>query len=312
VRALVTGGTGFLGHHLVTRLLAEGCDVAVTSIPGDPLLSRLPSGVRGYGYDVRDADASALALREQHPDVVFHLAALLRGRSLAALLAVNAGGTDVLLAAAREMVAPPRVVIPGSASEYGVPDGERPLVEEDPLRPISPYGISKAAQTLTGLSYARRNEVPVIVGRVFNMSGPGEPRSMLCGALASQVAEIESRGRSGAVSVGNLSPFRDYLDVRDVVGALWNLANSGEPATVYNICSGTARQVAEVADHLVSLSRVPVELVPDPTRQRASDIPYCRGSAARLKAATGWLPDYPLATTLADTLDSWRDRAGAT
>ncbi|MBN1247516.1 MAG: GDP-mannose 4,6-dehydratase [Anaerolineae bacterium] len=304
--ALVTGGTGFVGHHLVSLLVDQGCRVSVTSIPGDPLLSRLPDGVDGYAFDIRDGEATQEVLARVRPDVVFHLAALVGGRDVAALLSVNVVGTDTLLTAARSLEPPPVVVIPGSAAEYGLPMGRQAFDEDAPLRPISAYGVSKAAQTLTGLSYALRGEVPVIVGRIFNMAGPGEPTSMLCGAIASQIAGLEARGEAGVLRVGNLSPYRDYLDVRDVVRALAALWRQGESGRVYNISSGVARQVESLVGALVDKARVPVEIQPDPARQRPSDIPYCSGDSRRLREETAWTPQYGLDATLSDTLTFWR------
>jgi GDP-4-dehydro-6-deoxy-D-mannose reductase len=286
--------------------------VAATSIPADPLLANLPDGVRDFAFDVRDTDETSRVLRESRPDVVFHLAALLRSRNLSALLSVNAAGTDSLLRAARDLETPPKVIIPGSASEYGLPESRRPFDEHALLRPISAYGVSKVAQTLTGLGYALRGDLPVVVGRIFNMSGPGEPESMLCGAMASQISAFEAQGTPGVLHVGNLTPYRDYLDVRDVVRALWHLWLRGESATVYNISSGVARRVQDVVEELVAQARVPVTLEPDPARQRPSDIPYCCGDATRLRTGTGWTADYRLEQTLSDTLDAWRDAQSAT
>lgn len=307
-RVLVTGGTGFVGQHLVSLLVGQGCRVTVTSIPGDELLARLPEEVDGHAFDIRNGGAAAEVLARVKPDVIFHLAALVGGGDLATLLSVNVVGTDTLLRAARSLETPPLVVIPGSAAEYGLPNGHEAFDEESSLRPISDYGVSKAAQTLTGLSWARRGELPVIVGRIFNMAGPGEPSSMLCGAVASQIAGFEARGEAGTLRVGNLSPYRDYVDVRDVVRALETLWRQGEPGRIYNISSGVARQVRDLVRELVAKARVPIDVQPDPERQRPSDIPYCCGDSRRLRDQTAWTPQYGLDATLSDTLDSWRDR----
>jgi GDP-4-dehydro-6-deoxy-D-mannose reductase len=305
-RVLVTGGTGFVGQHLTAWLVDQGCRISVASIPGDPLLARLPEGVLGVAFDIRDEEAVGDQLTELQPDVIFHLAALFRGNDLSAMLSVNAVGTDTLLRSARSQPVPPVVVIPGSAAEYGAPTAREAFVEDSPLRPISSYGIGKVAQTLTGLGYARRGEVPVIIGRIFNMSGPGEPSSMLCGAIASQIAGFEASGESGVLRVGNLSPYRDYLDIRDVVRALGVLWQEGIAGEIYNISSGTARQVQQVVHKLATFSRVPVSIEPDPARQRPSDVPFCCGDATKLRTQTSWAPQYTLDETLAATLDYWR------
>ena len=308
---LVTGATGFVGRHMVDLLLGHGYEVAAASVPGDPLLPALPPGVSRLAFDILDLEATTEALARLAPSVVFHLAGLARGGDLQRLLAVNVMGTECLLKAARALDQPATVVIPGSASEYGIFAAPEPVNEDAPLAPISAYGVSKAAQTLLGLSYARRGDVPVVVGRIFNITGPREPQAMLVGAMAGQVAAIE-RGRLPAVvSVGNLDPYRDYIDVRDAVQGLWLLSRYGESGRAYNLCSGTAIQVREVVRRVVALSNVPIRIEPDPDRQRPSDIPYCAGDPQRAESATGWQPQYSLDESLQAALAWWREASQA-
>jgi len=305
---LVTGGTGFVGRHVVDSLLSQGYTVAAASVPGDPLLLDLPEPVAGLAFDIADVASVSAVLERLKPQAVFHMAGLARGNDPARLLSVNAVGTDHLLRAARELSAPPTVVIPGSAAEYGLLDAEQPADEGAPLRPISAYGVSKVAQTLTGLSFAWRHQVPVIVGRVFNITGPREPPTMLIGAIAEQIAAIEAGDRPPVLRVGNLDPYRDYLDVRDAVLGLVSLWREGRSGEVYNLCSGVPVQVRAVVEQLVSLSEVDIEILPDPERQRPSDIPFCAGNPRRVLQATSWRPEHDLAASLADTLAWWRAR----
>ncbi len=309
-RALVTGGTGFLGRHLVTFLLSEGYQVAVASVPQQAETADLP--VASFLCDVRDRDSLALVIEQAAPQVVFHLAGLARGDDLAELMSVNVLGTRTLLDVARQQPEPPVVIIPGSAAEYGLPVDTQPINESAALRPISNYGVSKVAQSLLGQGYALRGDVPVIVGRVFNILGPGEPPSMLCGAMAAQVAACEAGFSPLVVRVGNLSPIRDYVDVRDAARALGLLALGGVPGAIYNICSGQARRVEEVVRQLVALSSKEIALLPDPERQRPADIPHCVGNPERLHSATGWSPQFSLEDSLQATLAWWRNERART
>lgn len=303
---LVTGATGFVGRPLVDLLLANGHRVAAASVAGDRLLETLPEGVEGLAFDILDGDAVAEALGRLQPAAIFHLAGLARGGDLQRLLSVNVMGTETVLRAAHGMASPPTVILPGSAAEYGaLPHGE-PAQETAPLRPLSPYGVSKVAQTLTALGYAWRHEVPVVVGRVFNITGPGEPATMLVGAIAEQVAAIEAGRRDPVLRVGNLDPYRDYLDIRDAVRALYALWQAGTPGEIYNVCSGAAIQVRSVVERLVAQSRVAISVEPDPERQRPSDLPYCVGVPARIRSATGWRPTLGLEVSLGAALDWWR------
>ncbi len=307
---LVTGATGFVGQHLLAWLLAQGHTVVAHSVPGDPLAATLPSTVRYVARDVTDVEAVQQMVEEIAPDAIFHLAGLVQSQDAQRLFSINVLGTEAVLRAARSLASPPTVVIPGSASEYGVLDNGVFITEETPLKPISAYGVSKVAQTLTGLSYTWRGEVPVVVGRIFNITGPGEPDKMLGGAMASQIAAIEAGDRPPVLRVGNLTPYRDYVDIRDAVRALGMLWEKGKSGQVYNICSGQPVQVQHIVDTLVGLARCPIAVEPDPDRQRPSDIPFCAGDPARIRDAIGWAPAYTLKRTLTDVLDGWRAAYG--
>ena len=257
----------------------------------------------------------AQILAEVAPDVIYHLAGLPRGDDLAHLLSVNALGTESLLQAASQLSEPPRVVIPGSAAEYGLLATDAPVDETTPLRPISAYGVSKAAQTLLGQSYALRGQVPVIIGRVFNIVGPGEPSSMVCGHVASQIAACEAGQAPPMLKIGSLSATRDFLDVRDAVRAL---SLAGVPRS-------SGRGVQHLQRHrlpdgrrcpptgrVVCVAYRAACLIP-PIR-RPADVPHCVGDFGRLRAATGFEPAIPLAQSLRDVLAWWRqvqDRGGA-
>lgn len=301
---LVTGATGFVGQHLLALLLAQGCAVTAVLQPATP--ATLPAGVATATADVTDTAAMSAVLQAHQPDLIFHLAGLVRGQDTAALWRVNVQGTEAVLEAASQLATPPRVVIPGSAAEYGLLVGDQPVTEMAQTRPLGSYGVSKVAQTLLALGYAWRGQVPVVVGRVFNITGPAEPAAMLGGAMAAQIVAIERGEQEPILRVGNLSPTRDYVDIRDMVQALWLLGQQGQAGEIYNICSGQAVQVAAVVEQLVALGRVPITIQPDPARQRPSDIPHCVGDSTKLRAATGWQPTLNLTTSLADLLDWWR------
>ncbi|MDX9953022.1 MAG: GDP-mannose 4,6-dehydratase [Anaerolineae bacterium] len=305
-RVLVTGATGFIGRHLVALLLGQDYHVTALIMPHDPLAGIFPEHVQRLVGDLTIPASVSQALREAAPDCIFHLAGLARGQDLRQLLEVNVLGTQTLLEAAASLSPPPKVVLPGSASEYGLLNGNIPVTETACLRPVSAYGISKAAQTLLALSYAHRRQLHVMVGRIFNLTGPGEPTSMLCGSVAAQLAAIEAGEQPPVLGVGNLSPIRDYLDVRDVVRALWRLALHGSPGEAYNICSGEGRQIAVVVWQMLELLPRSVTLKTDPERHRSADIPYCVGNSHHLHVVTGWQPEVLFEESVQRTFAWWR------
>lgn len=303
---LVTGATGFVGQHLVALLLRQGRQVMALTAPGDAAAGVLPDAVERFSCDIRDSSGLVQVLGEVTPDVIYHLAGLARGDDLASLMSVNVLGTDSLLQAASQLAVRPRVVIPGSAAEYGLLETAAPVNEGVPPRPLSAYGVSKAAQTLLGQGYALRGQAPVIIGRLFNITGPGEPASMVCGRVASQIAACEAGQAPPQLKIGSLSATRDFLDVRDVVRALSLLASRGHPGQVYNICSGIGRRMEDVVRELIGFASLPIALPPEPALRLPTDVPRCVGDCGRLRTATGFTPAIPLAQSLQDLLAWWR------
>jgi GDP-4-dehydro-6-deoxy-D-mannose reductase len=295
VRAYLTGGSGFVGSWLL-RHLAEAGDATV-----DP----------GPEVDVTDAARLVTNVRAATPDVVYHLAALTHvGRSWsepAETFRVNAMGTLNVLEAAARCDVPPAVVLVSSAEVYGPAADSEPLDELAPLRPVTPYAVSKVAADFLGLQAYLGRGLRVFRARPFNHVGPGQADDFVVSALARRMVEAELRG-SGTVQVGNLAASRDFTDVRDVVRAYRLLALYGVAGEAYNVCSGRAVTIASLAEEMAGLLSYEVSLEEDPSLFRPVEVPVLLGDASKLTAATGWRPMIPLATTLSDVLDYWRER----
>jgi len=209
----------------------------------------------------------------------------------------------------RRLALRPAVLVVGSAEEYGpVGPDEMPIRETTPLRPASPYAVSKVAQGALALLYGPAGGMRVVLTRTFHHTGPGRGEAFAESSFARQVAEIEAGLRPPVLKVGNLEAVRDFADVRDVVRAYWQLLDRGEAGAVYNVCSGQGRRVRDLLDALLAASSARVEVRVDPDRLRPSDVPAQVGDPSRLRAATGWEPRIPLERTLRDLLDDWRAR----
>jgi GDP-4-dehydro-6-deoxy-D-mannose reductase len=312
MRILVTGAAGFVGGHLLENLLAAGHDVAATTItPWVP-----PVGVTHDVLDVRDKDAVREMVERRSPDALIHLAAQSSPRrsweASDETYAVNVGGASHLLEA---LVPLPqtRVLLVGSAQEYGNRDLGRPILETDPLKPTSPYGVSKVAQELVGALYRQQYGMPVMVARPFNHTGPGQTSEYAIGSFCAQVAEIERGARPPSMTVGWLGARRDFLDVRDVVNAYRLLVEKGQPGEVYNVASGRAERMGDLLDILLQaaglLGQVDVVASAEP---RPGDPELLVGDAHKLMDGLGWRAEIPIATSLVDTLDFYRaPHAGA-
>jgi GDP-4-dehydro-6-deoxy-D-mannose reductase len=294
-RAFVTGGAGFAGRHLLDLL------------PGAIAPSR-------EELNLLDAEALRAAVRESTPDAVWHLAARASvGRSWEApaeTIAENVAMTVNLLEAVRTEAPEAAVMLISSGEIYGPPD-RLPVDEDAPLRPQNPYAVSKAACDLLGGQYADATRLRVVRLRPFNHCGPGQSDDYVVGTLARQVAEAEAAGLDEAlVRTGNPDSARDFSDVRDVARAY--VAAAALDPGVYNVASGRAVSVRELIDLVRAAARIPVRHEVDPARVREHDVPEVRGSAERLRAATGWTPEIPLDQTVTDALEAWREELGAT
>jgi GDP-4-dehydro-6-deoxy-D-mannose reductase len=298
VKVAVTGARGFVGPHLVAHLEACGDDVLPLDRHGpDP-------------FDVTDAEAVRSRLHDAHPEVVYHLAALSHvGESWqnpGTSFRVNAEGTLNVLHSCTE-VGVERVLVVLSSEEYGrVGEGELPLTEESPVRPVTPYGVAKATADLLALQAFLGDGLATIRARPFSHTGPGQSPRFVVPALAARIARAE-RDDVDHIPVGSLDAVRDLTDVRDVVRAYRLLVERGEPGAVYNVCSGHGVSVREVAEQLLSRARRPIRLVTDPDLVRPVEVPRLVGSNDLLRSVTGWSPEIPLTQTLSDVLDGFRD-----
>jgi GDP-4-dehydro-6-deoxy-D-mannose reductase len=309
---LITGATGFAGHHLSSYCAALGHEVHGLVRPGRE--GAVPEGVVAQVADLREPGSVAALLERTTPDRVVHLAgASSVGRSFAEPVdtwEVNLGGTIGLLEALRTTAPTTPALIVTSGEIHGrVPVDELPVTADTPLRPISPYGASKAAADLAAGQYRAAYGIHALRVRAFNHIGPGQDPRFVLPNVARQIARAERDGRDAVeVRVGNLDTRRDFTDVRDMVRAYWLLLERGDPDGVYLACSGRSLPVRRVIEGLAPLARIPVTFRSDPGLRRDGEQPDLYGSPARLRADTGWSPEIPIDTTLADTLDWWRAR----
>ena len=312
---LVTGGAGFAAGHLFDRLLTPDAAAPPRIVawhrPGGHPPPAAAHAITWRGVDLLDADAVHAAIAADPPDQVYHLAgATHQGRSFAQptdVLRVNAMGTDHLLRALARHAPHARALVTSTGFVYQ--PGDAATAEDAPLRPASPYALSKLAQEMVARHAGATTPVAVVVCRPFNHLGPRQSADYFAPNFARQIAAI-ARGKAEPVlKVGNLTARRDLSDVRDVVRAYAALMQAGTPGGVYNVASGVARSIRSLLDGLIARARVPVRIETDPSRLRAHDDPVLVGDPSRLREATGWQPKIGFDRMLDDLLDYWRRTA---
>jgi len=316
MRVLITGITGFVGSYMAEHALACGAEVYGSSRWRSKTdnIDRLRGKITLIESDLRDLSSVRALLETSNPDYVVHLAAQsfvgVSWQAPAETLSTNIISQVNLLEAIRGLKMSPRFLAVGSSEEYGLvhPD-ELPIKESNPLRPLSPYAVSKVAQDMMGYQYFKSYGLPIIRTRAFNHEGPRRGDVFVTSSFAKQVAEIEVGDRDPVIYVGDLKPRRDFSDVRDIVRGYWRLLERGEPGEVYNLCSGHSWSIQQVLDFLLEQSKVKnITVTVDPSRLRPSDVMVLEGDATKVRTATGWEPEIPLERTLRDLLGYWRQR----
>jgi GDP-4-dehydro-6-deoxy-D-mannose reductase len=314
MRALVTGAGGFAGSHLVEHLLQRGDHVVALLAPQGSLerIQRFGSDVTVARADIRDAESLTSVLSNSRPEHIYHLASISTNVEFLnrprLFHDVITAGTLNLLCAAWELRLECRMLFVSSAEVYGrvSSDYVMPLTETSPLCPDTPYGANKAAAELLARQFYRTYSLPVVCVRPFPHTGPHQSESFVCSGLAKQLAEIQAGRRRNRIAVGNLSTFRDFSDVRDIVRGYRLLLETGSAGEVYQLCSGCPVAISSILEHLVRAANIQIEIAVDASRIRRAECLASWGDNSAAKRACGWGPEIPLKETLEDLLTSWQ------
>lgn len=311
-RTLITGITGFAGSHLAEYCLHAGLRVygLIRHSCNLENLLDIQKDLELIEADLGDAGAIQRILKAVRPRQIFHLAAHTSFQSQGSLLLqTNILGTFNLLEACRHLPLVPRVLVASSSAVYGrVEPSGAPISEATPVNPTTAYGLSKATQDCLAERFFVTHHLPVVITRAFNHTGPRERSTFVCSTIAKQLAEIEQGNRPPTLSVGNLETRRDFSDVRDIVRGYFLALTRGKTGEAYNLASGHAPTVGSILQRLLTLSGVEVEVVREPARLQAADVPCQVGDSTKAARELGWRPEIPLDCSLRDLLDYWRKK----
>jgi GDP-4-dehydro-6-deoxy-D-mannose reductase len=312
VQALITGISGFVGSHLAEHLLQHtDWHVAGTVYGPEENIEHLRDKLELYPAELSELETVTSILEQAKPDYIFHLAAQplvsLSRRDPWGTLAINIRLQLNILEAVARQGSRTRILVVGSSEEYGLvqPD-ELPVKETNPLRPTSPYAVSKVAQDMLGLQYHLSHQLFTVRVRSFNHIGPRQRIGFVAPDFASQIAEVEAGLQEPIIRVGNLESQRDFSDVRDVVRGYHLLITQGEAGEVYNLGSEQAWSARELLHTLMAMSKVPITIEQDPERVRPTDVPVIFGDCTKIREQTGWRPKIPFEQSLQDVLEYWR------
>jgi GDP-4-dehydro-6-deoxy-D-mannose reductase len=298
-RILITGSRGFMGTHLIQHLRSVGEEVFGFDLRANS------SDDHFFQGELTDHNVVKDILNSIQPNVIFHLAGVIKSSEPETLFKTNFLGTVSLLDQIMESECRPIVVVPSSSAVYGPGNGRSAITENFRLRPMTHYAVSKLAQESAALRYWNAFQLPVIVLRLFNLLGPGQSPDLACSAFARQIALAEVQGTQ-EITTGALTNRRDFIDVRDVAQAFVLAVEKGRPGQVYNVCSGRAVLMRKCLDELLSMSPHPLKVRIDADRFQKNDVPVQVGSYRKLNQRTGWRPKISLKQSLSDLLEYWR------
>ena len=303
MKALITGGKGFVGSHLAAELEANGYEVICCDLFATDNI---------VAMDIMNPEMVLDILSKYKPDVLINMAGQanvgLSWKKPQLTVSLNTIGLINILEAVRTVDPSMRVITIGSSDEYGSLGEKGTNVTEDmPVNPMTPYAISKSAQDKFAQLYTRAYDMNVCMIRFFNLVGPGQAKGFMVPDFASGIVEVE-RGEKEYLSVGNLESARDFTHVRDAVRAVRLVAEKGHAGEIYNICSGKTYTAQQILDKLVSMAKTKIEVQQDPARMRPSDTPVVCGNHDKLTAHTGWHPELGVDTVLSEVLDYWREK----
>ncbi len=315
MKALITGITGFTGSHLAEHLIGKNADVTGT-FRGRWRHNILPADIKDkvqlLECDLSDPNSVFHTIEEAQADVIYHLAAQTfvptSWRAPQETMYSNVIGTLNILEAVRKCGTDPVILITGSSEEYGlVYPEETPIKETNPLRPLSPYAVSKVAQDLMGFQYHKSYGMKIIRTRSFNIVGPRSGDKIVAASFAKQVAQIE-KGAEPVIYTGNLDAIRDFNDVRDIARAYEVAVHRCKAGEVYNISSQKGWTIRQVLEALLSMTDAKINVRQDEKRMRPSDVPILIGDSAKFRQETGWKPLVSFEQSMKDVLDYWRSQ----
>ena len=315
-KVLITGIAGSGGSYLAEYIANNHPEVEINGLAYSRStrinLKTLGKKIVRYEADLMDFGSVFSVLDKVRPDAIFHLAAFANVRASFhtpnTFLSNNILGTSNLFEAIRAAHLDPIIQLCSTSEVYGQIDPKDvPIKEKAPLKPVSPYAVSKATQDLLGWSYFTSYQMRIIRTRMFTYLNPRRS-DLFASSFARQIAWIE-RDLQKELTHGNLESVRTIVDIRDAMRAYWLAITHCRPGEAYNIGGTTTLKVGDFLDKLITLSRVPIKTRCDPNLLRPADVTLQIPCIEKFSEETGWEPQYNFEESMTYLLEYWRKKA---
>jgi len=283
-RIIITGVNGYIGSFLRRTIESKYISAKIFGIDKNPTNDSLLH----YDLDLLDINAVKDCIYEIRPHYLFHLAGTIYSTDLVELYNDNVRITINILEAIKSLKENCRVIIPGSAAEYGNVDPHyMPILEDQSPNPISIYGVSKVWQTTVARYYANLG-LDIVVGRIFNLIGKNISVKLVIGSIINQLKSIINHHKAPIIQIGNTKSKRDFIDIEDVCYGLICLGKDGKRGEIYNICSCQPISIEEIIQYFIINSGLSIQVENDSKRIKAQDIDLIYGSNKKIANDTGW------------------------
>ncbi|MHA1222235.1 MAG: GDP-mannose 4,6-dehydratase, partial [Candidatus Heimdallarchaeaceae archaeon] len=308
-RILITGISGFVGSHLAEKLVSSGKNLEIhgiirrQSVPFVPNIKNIIDKIKIQEANLIDYSSIETAIEKIEPHYIFHLAAqsFVPTSFKAPLESVetNIGGTVNILEVLRKKdIDLLGMQVACSSEEYGLvyPD-EVPITENNPLRPQSPYGVSKVATEFYSLTYYRAYGLPIKITRGFNHTGPKRGLQFVTSVIASQIAR-SIKTNYKIIKIGNPKPIRDFTDIKDMIQGYLLAILKGKNGEVYNLGHGFGISIENLVKLTANLYDIKYKLQVDKTKFRPAEVNVLLCDYSKANRELGFKPQYPLTETM--------------
>lgn len=279
-KILVLGISGFSGRHFINFINKKKLfkDYEFYGIDFNYLENKV-SNLQFYQGDCTDKAYLKNIIIEISPHYIINFIGKITGSDINDFNRINVEIPYTILETANKYEIIEKILLVGSAAEYGIPV-KNPIYENDKLCPVNLYGLSKVYQTQLAEYYFRVKDVPVVIGRTFNIKGEGLSTDLAIGNFIKQINEIPD---GGEIKVGNLSTYRDYMDVEEVIDHYWNILLKGSAGEIYNICSGKPRKMSDLLNELIEKSGKKINVTVQKDLIKKNDVEIIFGSNEKYK-----------------------------